>query len=1463
MKKDSYNRNMDIISGIDEDIIDRNTDKRIEYKSRQGRPPQRKGYVAVIAIAAVIALLGALVLSTILIPHEGQTPVYTGMSVSSVSGADVMYGDRVVGLSAIELLDNDNTDGNNGNHGSNNPSNKPIGEIVDEDAEYTDDPVGSPDGSLEIIHGEGLYYAKPGEEIYITVHFHNPDDYTITAFKINGIPYASYMFEDGSDMENIIIKVRVPENAEGIVDYTIDSIQYIDRETPKYVVMNGDPTLSIGVYSERQPSATVTNEVIGINDLTFDVDLTDELSLIALFGGNVQAIITDGNEIIEMRELKAGESTKIKFEGLKTSSYYNYAIVATYDALDGAGFVPHVIFEKEITTREVVAFKDLAVGKEGVEFDFVWNESTELREIISITLLRGDEKVSEFEVASKAVSGLLSDTEYRLVVEYRNNGGVERIEQIFKTEAKAVPEIEMTLPTHTQTSISFDVMETDTDEVGAVSKIELYLGETLVKTAESTDLREFDGLLSNNKYTVNLTYVYDLNNGKGEQTVEKNVDITTDAKSTPTVEFDNPTKTQTSVSFDIVETDTDEVGAISKIELYLGEALVEAAESTDLREFDGLLSNNEYTVKLIYTYNLNDGTGNQNIEQDVMITTMAKSVPELSLAFVETTQSSLSFNLLYNDVDNVGRITSLELLHNGVTVMSGISTRKFNGLLSDNSYTVKASFEYDLNDGQGKHNESRVITATTEAKQAPVFTIGDMDLTEYTANGHYSYTDIDGTLKGYVVELYKDGELVSKNGNQKISFDSLSYYTDYCVKITYKYDLDDGNGVRTGSVSSDIKTMPYVDVMSTKIINTSGVSSGETIFMQAEIDNPLGGKIGSVVVNGQTYNTATSSTANRIFVEIKNNGQFAGGDTPLTIEQLNIELNNTTYGMKAKTTCTSNAFINGTLEVISVEFVNENYEPIDWCFTSEQVYAMITVYNPTGYDINKVVADWIIGGNYFESCDITDITKIDNSRYIMSVDWMVHDIWSEIGLSGISYSNQYLSKTMTLSNICDGAVRVASDEVRYVSTYEDLLTMNEGFNYYELTNDIDLAGMEWYGNEFMGVFNGNGYSIKNMSVVGSLKNANYNLGLFSTASGFISNVNIENAMYIVDFDADIDGDFSVFCGAIAGRNTGTDVLVIQNCTVDENSIFNVSSREGMSGHVYVGGIIGLLESYSSFAGISNSGIYDCTNRGSVSGGYRTGGIAGVAIANIDGCENHGDVTGYEKVGGIAGNCSSNISNSTNYGNVSFEAQLHMGTCFVGGISADGGNIKECTNNGNIIVCDPLVYVWAGGISAQPTSVKNSINNGDINIRGGQNNILIGGIGWGSVYGIENCINTGDITVAECESMVGVSGISFAGNSDINNCVNVGEITVSSTKTFYIASAFLNRDASLLKPSEIKEAKNCYAKVIYEDDAFYDIIPCDNTMLNSKGFYTDALCWSEDIWDFSDLDFENGKYPKLK
>ena len=44
---------------------------------------------------------------------------------------------------------------------------------------------------------------------------------------LNGKTYANYMFEDGSDMENLILKYPIGD-VEGLLRCTLDEILYID-----------------------------------------------------------------------------------------------------------------------------------------------------------------------------------------------------------------------------------------------------------------------------------------------------------------------------------------------------------------------------------------------------------------------------------------------------------------------------------------------------------------------------------------------------------------------------------------------------------------------------------------------------------------------------------------------------------------------------------------------------------------------------------------------------------------------------------------------------------------------------------------------------------------------------------------------------------------------------------------------------------------------------------------------------------------------------------------------------------------------------------------------------------------------------------------------------------------------------------------------------------------------------------
>ena len=90
-----------------------------------------------------------------------------------------------------------------------------------------------------------------------------------------------------------------------------------------------------------------------------------------------------------------------------------------------------------------------------------------------------------------------------------------------------MPVFEIVSLKSTKESIEFEINETDPNSVGEIRYIELYKNGVKVKTAKSTDVRMFDNLAKNTKYTVKVTYSYDLQNGEGEKTDSAFLDIST------------------------------------------------------------------------------------------------------------------------------------------------------------------------------------------------------------------------------------------------------------------------------------------------------------------------------------------------------------------------------------------------------------------------------------------------------------------------------------------------------------------------------------------------------------------------------------------------------------------------------------------------------------------------------------------------------------------------------------------------------------------------------------------------------------------------------------------------------------------------------------------------------------------------------------------------------------------------
>ncbi len=292
---------------------------------------------------------------------------------------------------------------------------------------------------------------------------------------------------------------------------------------------------------------------------------------------------------------------------------------------------------------------------------------------------------------------------------------------------------------------------------------------------------------------------------------------------------------------------------------------------------------------------------------------------------------------------------------------------------------------------------------------------------------------------------------------------------------------------------------------------------------------------------------------------------------------------------------------------------------------------------------------------------------------------------------------------------------VQEEGYTYITSKEQFLEIfqNGGIDLngnYILGCDIDLSDVEnWdpVGDEaypFTGVFNGNGYSIDNLTITVDDANAE-NVGFFGvTENATITNVDFTNASVITPDDF-INGSSAV--GIVAGTARGT--------TFD-----NITVSGDVTGYESVGGLVGIINDNS--VGVGNSSISNVHTAVNANGKYFVGGLAGYVAdtstnegvatrdLKISNCSTSGEIVFEEEAaGGLIGeagktiititNCESNVNitwdNTENDGDLSFLMETGRAGGFIG--CANGTYIAICNSEykGNLDVDGDFKGEWYG------------------------------------------------------------------------------------------------------------------------------------------------------------------------
>ena len=553
--------------------------------------------------------------------------------------------------------------------------------------------------------------------------------------------------------------------------------------------------------------------------------------------------------------------------------------------------------------------------------------------------------------------------------------------------------------------------------------------------------------------------------------------------------------------------------------------------------------------------------------------------------------------------------------------------------LSDNYFTGQKSGTISFSDGtnvsvSATDNLSTVLEKINAAGlSAQIDDKGRILLTSSKTENLYVTSDNTGFSEFYGLSyntLY-DGELEIGVGeiipgsrdpeNEEINPEKNSYLEGTVSTQGYANNAFNGqkNGVLTFSDGTTIN-ISAADSRSQILqkINESGLSA--TILSDGRIQIRKEGDTGLSVVSD------TSGFAE--FYGLTDTGKQYGGTLSSSVNTTNM----VTMQGAADSLTGSEKFVGGTIEIGD------------------------SVINTAGKTLNQVIDE-------INALNIDGVTvSIKDGRFTVESAVGIINVSATADAARITGISSYtVQRTEQQNTFIKDVDKISEEEAiaqgyTVIKTAEDLLKINDDLSgKYILMNDIDMVSVTDFvpiggSAVFEGIFDGNGYVIKNLTINDT--SSEY-VGLFGLNQGTIKNVGIVNA--------NITGQGVT--GALAGMNAGAGLVTnsfstgtVKNVSTDDTGNNMLASTGGLIGINYWGATITDSWSSADVSGTSllggllgTNGLGNITNvyaTGNVTGVTGIGGLIGMAV-NTDGFSIKnayatGNVTGTTNVGGLIG-----------------------------------------------------------------------------------------------------------------------------------------------------------------------------------------------------------------------------------
>ena len=650
-------------------------------------------------------------------------------------------------------------------------------------------------------------------------------------------------------------------------------------------------------------------------------------------------------------------------------------------------------------------------------------------------------------------------------------------------------------------------------------------------------------------------------------------------------------------------------------------------------------------------------------------------------------------------------------------------------------------------------------------------------------------------------------DLINEEWPNLFVFEELTATNLYTINVTFSYDLNDGIGIQSQTVTKSIRTMALpISITNVVVLNSTLPKVGEEVTIRVSLNNPSKVTLSSLTVNNTLVKITGGDLINFAILSFVPNTQ--GGVYEVSIDGLSYTQSSDVFTQSIPTPYLKEIKVLGSVVVERIYNDNENIIAQD---TTDN-YFVIDLKNPTGYSITALSLRNNWSSEIVYSAD--EIEMINNNRI-------------RIPHKGSSYyfslSNQNISLTKLTYGLDDiGYSEIEVNDVsnefmffktltaRSIGTIDELKNIENGY-IYELTNDLDFSEVSWNNQKtFYGMIDGKGYKMTNFSqVIVTQATESLSVGLFKEFQGKIKNLILDNFYFYINSKG------SVSVSALSNSSGNFDNIVFKNASFEVDAPSASIAGLTQYGNIYNSVIENISISLNSPNGVGGAQV---SGGNRVSGVYNGGSLVNSLVQNID-------ITVTAKSVGIGGVGQSGNINQSIVNDVTI----------------------KYTETRPTQEANPWGYEMnIGGLLGSIGTVENSIaSNIQIDAIRIYNSLRLGGIG--GIYGKVDKVLFFNINL---NSNSGGGGVGYLYSSTIQNslAINIsnarGSIYGSSAGTSNYAYS-INNYVSFDSP--VQNNTNFIATL---------------EQLNSSDFYITTLGWDNAIWNFDNLNYANGIYPTL-